>query len=144
MHDGNTLTGEGGSTKAMMMKNKGANVLTQTFFNPPELISGIVDVKNAKRNNSIEAGLEYIRYLMREGKLTVDTSCSNWLREARRYNYVKGKPVDKDNHAIDAARYAILSCKFRGQPAGSCINSVSDIDYNNGYSDDTYAPVLNY
>ncbi|MCS5737287.1 hypothetical protein, partial [Herbiconiux daphne] len=60
--------------------------------------------------NSIEVGLSNMRKLFYEGRLKVSRSMATFLREKRTYFYVKPfEPIDKDNHVIDASRYAIMS-----------------------------------
>jgi PBSX family phage terminase large subunit len=64
--------------------------------------------------NDITLGLERITALIREHRLKVFKTCDNVLEEISAYHYgkpdedgyVKDKPVAKDNHAMDALRYA--------------------------------------
>ena len=59
----------------------------------------------------IEIGVIYLRELMLKGMLKIHPSCSNLIKELGLYSYDnKGKFIDRDNHSIDALRYAI--CGF--------------------------------
>ena len=62
----------------------------------------------------IEVGIERINSLISEGRLKIFSTCKNTIEEINTYHYdapdpdkiVKDRPVDKDNHAMDALRYA--------------------------------------
>lgn len=62
----------------------------------------------------IKVGIERITAMLKEGRLKVFNTCKNTLEEFSLYHYpapnpdkvVKDGPVDKDNHAMDALRYA--------------------------------------
>lgn len=71
-----------------------------------------------KGQGSVEYGINIIRNLLKlreDGTpgLTVDPSCVNTIREFESYELTEGpdglkdKPRDRDNHAMDAGRYAI-------------------------------------
>ncbi len=70
-----------------------------------------------KGPGSIEAGIR----MMHEKDLYVTADSFNLLKELREYRYhedktgrlLEGRPVDGNDHAIDAARYAVLSKQFK-------------------------------
>jgi PBSX family phage terminase large subunit len=56
----------------------------------------------------IDEGLTMMRNLLYAGKLYCLKSCTNTVREFMSYSYLaNGKPEDRNNHSIDAARYVI-------------------------------------
>lgn len=64
--------------------------------------------------NDIESGLKRLYELFQTGRLKIFRNCRHLIEELANYHYpapnddkpTKDKPVDKDNHAIDALRYA--------------------------------------
>lgn len=89
----------------------------------PDLIdlfrrSGIDAVPATKGPGSIEYGIGLVQTRLAtddrgEPSLTVDPCCTNTIREFETYEWarsregLKDKPADRDNHAMDALRYAI-------------------------------------
>lgn len=64
----------------------------------------------APANNAVEAGIYSVWQRLSAGKLKVFKSLTNWISEFRIYRRDdKGKVVKKNDHAMDATRYAILS-----------------------------------
>lgn len=69
-------------------------------------------------NNSLEAGIAKVYTYFALGKLKVFSSCINTIREGREYKYKENelsaeknrgeKPVDYNNHAMDALRYVVM------------------------------------
>ena len=65
-------------------------------------------------DNDIATGIERVNTLVREGRLRIFKNCDNTVEEILSYHYgrpdedgyVKDKPVAKNNHAMDALRYA--------------------------------------
>jgi hypothetical protein len=85
-----------------------------------------LDILCTPANKAIAQGLSTVRSLMQvqeDGKprLMVFKNCKNLIREIAKYRFPEGTtgrnpsdlPVDKDNHAIDALRYAIYSDYLR-------------------------------
>lgn len=60
---------------------------------------------------SVDKGISKIRDLLASEKLYVDETCDNLIREFQTYHFKPGidKPVKKDDHALDALRYALSS-----------------------------------
>lgn len=66
-----------------------------------------------KGADSIVHGINTLRELFRQNRLFIHTSCINLIAELESYSYADDnnlrnpseKPLDKDNHAIDALRY---------------------------------------
>ena len=75
---------------------------------------------SVKGADSIRAGINYIQ----EYKIIVHPNCKNTIAELSTYAWDKdkqgkptGRPIDKDNHLMDALRYAIQSASgFRPTP----------------------------
>jgi phage terminase large subunit len=74
--------------------------------------AGIAAYPAAKGKDSVNYGIQWIQ----QQTIIVDASCVNTINELRQYHWRKDKdgnsirqPVDKNNHAIDALRYAYES-----------------------------------
>ncbi|MBA3756530.1 MAG: hypothetical protein H0X02_09990, partial [Nitrosomonas sp.] len=60
--------------------------------------------------NGVEAGIYEVLQRLSSGRLKVFKSCQNWLFEFRLYRRdEKGRIVKKNDHAMDATRYLIMS-----------------------------------
>jgi len=57
----------------------------------------------------VEEGIEAVRNAMApvigRPKFLVNRICKDWRREVQSYSEKNGKPIDKDNHAMDETRY---------------------------------------
>jgi hypothetical protein len=61
-------------------------------------------------DNSVEAGIYKCWEMLSTGQLKVFVSCQEWFKEYRNYHRdEKGKIVKKDDHVMDAFRYAVMS-----------------------------------
>jgi phage terminase large subunit len=71
-------------------------------------VSGIV-LKEA--NNDLLYGIEKVRNYLYEGKIKIFNHLINFKTESSKYAFAKtnrsDKPIDKDNHLMDALRYMI-------------------------------------
>ncbi len=75
--------------------------------------AGVGQVQPADKQE-IMVGIEKISALINDGKLKIFNTCRNTIEEISTYHYVapdpdkivKDTPVGKDNHAMDAMRYA--------------------------------------
>lgn len=71
------------------------------------------DVKKGK--DSIQNGIQTIRELFKQNRLSIHKSCINLISELEMYSYADSSPMrnenenpqDKYNHAIDALRYVV-------------------------------------
>lgn len=70
-------------------------------------------------NNDVVEGINYMTNEMKAGNLTVSPSCKNLIREIESYVWhpkciEKGEdePYKRDDHAVDAMRYAVYSHKI--------------------------------
>lgn len=134
-HDGgvNSVNPE---SKAKVMRDAGVNILSQSFYNPPELSISF----SSKWGSSIERepGLTDMRRLFEEGRLKIARSCVSFFREKGQFFYSQKaggglKTVGEDD-TIDACRYAIVSLRGnRGIPHGECYGSIADAAEQNGY-----------
>lgn len=78
-----------------------------------------IRAKGAKKGkDSITFGIDFIR----RNEIIIHPSCKNFLREIQLYQYLTdknglyiNKPRDKDNHLIDAMRYALEECFVQEQ-----------------------------
>jgi len=68
--------------------------------------------------NDVEAGIQIITSMIREGQCQVMYNCTNLIREIEGYSWdpkaaERGddKPIKKDDHIIDALRYCLASHK---------------------------------
>ena len=100
--------GASGKAVVEMWREQGLNVLDKSFRNPKYL--------SEKSNGSYKdkgLGLQHLYELMSTGKLKIHArNCPNIWREFRSYSYDdKGVPVDKDDHWMDALRYAIMTAE---------------------------------
>jgi phage terminase large subunit len=85
----------------------------------------------------ISVGIERITALLKEGRLKIFNTCKNTIEEFSVYHYprpdedkvTKDKPVDKNNHAMDALRYTfnkpIETGFYKKQEAVKGINAVT-------------------
>lgn len=109
------LNSDDPQAKGKLLIEYGINVLRQPFRNPVDVKLGIDELKSGASNsyNSKAAGLIEMQRRFEEGTLKVSSQMFRWLREKQTYFYKsKGggyKPVDKDDHCIDASRYAVMS-----------------------------------
>ena len=100
-------TGKVGEGVRDLWQEHGLNVLQKSFRNPKWLSEGTSSYKDKA------VGIQRVFELMSSGKLKIHArTCPNVWREFRAYSYDdKGVPVDKDDHWMDALRYAILSAE---------------------------------
>lgn len=76
---------------------------------------GIQVMEVIKNKDSIMNGINRIRSLLKQGKLTIDPSCVNLISEFETYAYPERKPdaneqenpIKEHDHALDALRYAL-------------------------------------
>ena len=74
---------------------------------------GLGQVQPADKQK-VKVGIERVTSMLREGKLKIFSTCKNTIEEFGLYHYpapdpdkvTLDEPVDKDNHAMDALRYA--------------------------------------
>lgn len=70
-----------------------------------------LDLVHDQGNINIEIGIVYLRELMIKGLLRIHPRCANLIKELSLYSYNdKGAFIDKNNHSLDALRYAL--CAF--------------------------------
>ena len=98
--------GSSGKSVTEMWREMGLNISNKSFSNPRHLSEKTSSYKD------ISVGLIFMYEMMVTGRLKVHRKCQNWWREFRAYSYdEKGVPSQKDNHWIDASRYAIMSAE---------------------------------
>lgn len=89
-------------------------------------------------DNAVEAGVMEIDDRLTSGRLKVFATCQNWFNEYRFYirDEKTGKIVKKDDHAMDAGRYLVMSVpkmKTRPIPADHFQTSRPPLDRIAGY-----------
>ena len=78
-------------------------VVTQLFFERGLALSPKVD-------KDVFAGIARVKSYLLQGKLKIFSTCTNLIREFKSYWWGSGdSPVKKDDHALDALRYYIMS-----------------------------------
>lgn len=60
--------------------------------------------------NDVHAGIRQVKDLFADGRLQIHDRCEQLLAElgAYRYNQTTGKPVEKNDHLVDALRYGVM------------------------------------
>ena len=77
--------------------------VTQLFFERGLALSPKVD-------KDVFAGIARVKSYLLQGKLKIFSTCTNLIREFKSYWWGSGdSPVKKDDHALDALRYYIMS-----------------------------------
>ncbi|MDE5618873.1 MAG: terminase family protein [Clostridia bacterium] len=72
-------------------------------------------ILNTKVNKELFAGIARVKSYFRQDRLFIFSTCRNLIRELKSYWWGKGDtPLKKDDHALDALRYYVMS---RPQPA---------------------------
>lgn len=86
-------------------------------------------------NNAVETGLHMVWELMAAGKLKIFTSLVNTKKELSKYSRdVKGHVIKKDDHLMDAMRYAIATKDIaRAKPLKNANTSMTPNVRWNGY-----------
>lgn len=83
-----------------------------------ELSTRGVNIKIVNKGpDSIINGIQKVRNLFKEGRLRIHKRCTNLIYEMETYAYDEKKdkhnpkevPIDENNHALDAMRYALMS-----------------------------------
>ncbi|MDO5397050.1 MAG: PBSX family phage terminase large subunit [bacterium] len=76
---------------------------------------GIAAIPAVKGNGSVEFGIQWLQGF----DIIVDYRCKNFIKEISNYQWLKDKqgnildkPVDKDNHLLDALRYGVEPLRF--------------------------------
>jgi PBSX family phage terminase large subunit len=70
-------------------------------------------------SKDIVAGVDHIRELFKQGRIHIHPDCKNLIYELETYRYPEKrpdqnepeKPVKENDHALDAMRYALYTCK---------------------------------
>jgi len=81
--------------------------------------AGIQVVEVIKNKDSIKNGIDRVRSLLKQNKLTIDPSCINLIAEFETYAYPEKRPdsneqenpIKENDHALDALRYALSTNK---------------------------------
>jgi hypothetical protein len=118
--------------KGKILEKLGSNVLYDPFHNPPDTVLRSGKFGTGKVYNSVETGLAEFRHMFSEERLKIRSDLETWFREKRSYKYTfneatrETKPIDKNNHCIDASRYAVLSLMGN---RGCNWSDVGDVNY---------------
>ena len=82
--------------------------------------NAIAEMRNVKlrsmdADNDIDNGVAKLKSMFRNDLIFIDKGCKNLIKELESYRYEKDRftknlterPIAKDNHAVDALRYAV-------------------------------------
>lgn len=121
-HDGNGSAHGDNTTRIAEFKSLGINVIPKVFEIPKQLTKGAIGAPSHPR--SLEWTIQYLNTLFSQGKLKIDVNkLQGLMKEYRTYQWKEnGKPVDKNNHHLDAMRYAVVTIKHRGLYASHCLH----------------------
>lgn len=77
-------------------------------------------------DNAVESGITKVWSLLASGKLKIFANCHNFLNEYVLYRREKGQIVKKNDHLLDALRYAVMGEQF-ARPKGMYQHEVPGI-----------------
>ena len=108
--------------------------ITRTIYADPAEPDRIQEFKRAgfymqhviKGQGSIVNGVQRLQELLKTGRIRVSNTCKNLIAEFETYHYPEKtmnhndseKPIDEDNHALDALRYALTTHDPHSHSAG--------------------------
>lgn len=114
-----------GKTNAELIE-RASRMGINIFYPDPAEPDRILEMTNRGLNcrevsKDIEKGIDSVRELLKQGRIHIHKNCVNTIHELETYSYPDTRnernpnelPIDKDNHALDALRYAL----FNNQPA---------------------------
>ncbi len=94
------------------------------LYPDPEAPAAITEMRRAgvnvrdvvKGNDSIKNGIDAVKDRLRANKLKINASCKNTITEFETYSYPdrkpghneEEKPIDENNHMMDAIRYPVM------------------------------------
>ena len=77
---------------------------------------GVLDLRKdgidaVPADNDVDGGIRTVKDLLTNGQLVIHQRCAQLLEEfgAYRYNPSTGRPVDKNDHLLDAMRYGVMA-----------------------------------
>lgn len=88
---------------------------------------GLDKVYNA--NKAVSAGIAFINNLLSKNKLKIMCNCTNLIREYDQYYFEKGKPVKKNDDAMDSWRYGMLKFQEIAMPKYQCVDGFDEDEY---------------
>ncbi|MCP4866481.1 MAG: hypothetical protein GY897_21290 [Alteromonas sp.] len=104
-HDGNKVTGQGGTTKEQYVA-AGVNMLDTHFTNPPEEYK-----EEGTGGIQIMPGLTEMSARMNDGRLKVFSTVLDFFAEARNYHMKDGKVVDREDDFMAASRIGVMGIR---------------------------------
>lgn len=119
-HDGTKGIEGTNTTRLAEFRKLGINVLPEVFSIPYQLHSGAMGAP--KHPRSLDWTIGYCQMGFHKGQLKLNVKkLPELMKEYRLYQYKdNGKPIDKNNHHLDAMRYAVVSIKHKGWDAYKC------------------------
>lgn len=121
-HDGNNaIEGKANTTRISEFIRCGINVIRSVFEIPFRFTRGAIE--KPKHNRDLVFTIQLMNKFFRDGSLKIDTKrMKNTMKEYQLYQWLpNGKPVDKNNHHLDALRYGAISIRDKGAHAFKCI-----------------------
>lgn len=94
---------------------KGSGKTIRSFYNEAGL-TRTLDFKNMDGSLTVEPGIHMLDNRMREGKLKVFNSCTEFFREKRLYHRKEGKLVKENDDVMSALRYGAVMIGRYGVP----------------------------
>ena len=88
---------------------------------------GLTEIHNADK--SVTAGIMTINNLLSKNKLKVMSHCSNLIREYDQYYWENGKPVKRNDDAMDAWRYGVVKFEEIAKPKYQCLLDYDEDQY---------------
>jgi len=104
-HDGNKVTGQGGTTKEQYAA-AGVNMFDTHFTNPPEEYK-----EEGTGGIQILPGITEMSTRMNDGRLKVFSTVLDFFEEVRNYHMKDGKIVDRNDDFMAASRVGVQSVR---------------------------------
>lgn len=121
-HDANNaIEGKANTTRISEFLRCGVNVHKRVFEIPRRYTSGAID--KPKHNRDLVFTIQLMNKFFRDGSLKIDPKCmKQTMKEFQLYVWLpNGKPVDKNNHHLDALRLGAISIRDKGLHAFKCL-----------------------
>lgn len=92
---------------------------------------------DGKRNRSLVAAIEEVNDRLGDGRLVINPSCHEIIKEMREYRSKDGRPVrNQDDHCLDALFKAIMMLRYAESDEESKSNLAMTIGGSNSFVDD--------
>ena len=99
-------------------REKGSGKTIRRFYAEAGM-TRTLDFKNVDGSISVEPGIHQLMERMRDGRLKVFHTCTEYFREFRLYHRKEGKLVKENDDVLDALRYGAMMVGRYGVPMDS-------------------------